>query len=36
MVGVVAIAGAVTQAIGVEAVLGAFVAGLLIGRSRVA
>jgi len=34
MVGVVAMAGAVTQAIGVEAVLGAFVAGLLIGRSR--
>ncbi|MDH3300251.1 MAG: cation:proton antiporter [Acidimicrobiia bacterium] len=34
MVGTVALAGAVTQAIGVEAVLGAFVAGLVIGRSR--
>lgn len=31
---VVAVASAVTQAIGVEAVLGAFVAGLVIGRSR--
>lgn len=34
MVGIVAVGGAMTQAIGVEAVLGAFVAGLLIGRSR--
>ncbi len=34
MVGVVAVAGAATQAIGVEAVLGAFIAGLIIGRSR--
>lgn len=34
IVGTALVAGAVTQAIGVEAVFGAFVAGILIGRSR--
>ncbi len=33
-VGIVVVASAITHAIGVEAVLGAFVAGLVIGRSR--